>query len=157
MTLLVIDRIDVSERALEALVRVDPERIRTSDVPQLPERILSALPGLARHRCENDTGARFVDEARDTELAHLLEHVTFELMAQSGSPRTLKGETVWDFPRDGRGVFRVKLEFDCDLVALAALKEAKSLLELASAEDVADEAGASIARLTAVRAGCSEA
>ena len=44
----------------------------------------------------------------DTETPHLLEHIAEELMALSGSPRWLKGETAWDFGRDGRGVFRVR-------------------------------------------------
>lgn len=43
-------------------------------------------------------------------------------MALSGSPRSLRGETEWDFAADGRGVYRVRIEYDDDLVALGALE-----------------------------------
>ena len=75
-------------------------------------------------------------------------------MALSGSPRTLRGETVWDFSADGRGVFRVRLGFDDDLVALAALRDGtvvcEWLLEPSAAER--PDIDAIVARLTALRA-----
>ncbi len=80
------------------------------------------LPGLARHTCDNDEGVDFLRELRDTETAHLLEHVATELAALSGSPRSLRAETSWDFARDGRGVFRLRFDYDDDLVVLGALR-----------------------------------
>ena len=44
-------------------------------------------------------------------------------MVLAGSPRTLRGDTRWDFAADGRGVFHVLLDYDDDLVALGAIKE----------------------------------
>jgi hypothetical protein len=130
--------VDVAERSVTALVRFDPaEPLRTD--PALASRALSLLPGLARHYCDNTEGSVFSAEARDTEIAHLLEHVACELMALAGSPRTLRGETAWDFARDGRGVFRVTLQFDDDLVALGALKSAAGIVgALASGEEPPD-------------------
>lgn len=122
-----IDRVQVAEK-IEALVRVDDQLLRTSSRPDLAATALEWLPGLARHSCENDTGLRFVDELRDTESAHLLEHIACELMALAGSPRSLKGETSWDFVQDGHGVFRVSLQYDDDLVALGALKEGAGIV-----------------------------
>jgi hypothetical protein len=52
-----------------------------------------------------------------------------ELMAKAGSPRTLKGETQWDFRRDGRGIFRVSVEYDDDLVCLGAIKVADRVMD----------------------------
>jgi len=107
--LLEIERIDVGEASLDARIRVpDPSLGMTS-----------ALPGLA-------------ERLRDTQIAHCVEHVAAELMALSGSPRTLKGETRWDFARDGAGVYRVHLEFDDDLVALAALSESIDIVKWAA-------------------------
>lgn len=130
MKLLSVERIEVAESCLEALVRVlDFERMRTSTQPDLPRRAFALLPGLTRHSCENDDGLRMAEEIADTETPHLLEHVTVELMALSGSPRSLKARTTWDFARDGRGVFRLTFDFDDDLVALGALKEAVGIVE----------------------------
>lgn len=108
---------------------VDEGRMRTSAVSGVAARALQLLPGLARHTCENDAGLDALREFEDTETPHLLEHVASELMALSGSPRSLHGATEWDFAHDGRGVFRVRLEFDDDLVALGALREAVGVVE----------------------------
>jgi len=125
MNALVIERVDVGPERVEALVRVpEGEPMRTLTSPGLAERALALLPGLARHTCENGSAHGIAAELADTETPHLLEHVAFELMALSGSPRTLRGETAWDFSADGRGVFRVRLGYDDDLVVLGALREA---------------------------------
>ena len=130
MKVLSIESIEVGNDDLEALVRVlNLELMRTSAVPELAERAVAFLPGLERHSCENDANARFIDELRDTETAHLLEHITVELMALAGSPRSLQARTHWDFSRDGRGVFRLRIAFDDDLVALGALKEADLVVD----------------------------
>lgn len=122
---IVVESVQVGAHQLEALVHVtDPALMRTSAVPSLAHDALSLLPGLRRHTCENDAGLHFGAELADTESAHLLEHVTVELMALAGSPRSLRAETRWDFSADGRGRFRLSLDYDDDLVALGALKEA---------------------------------
>jgi len=127
---LLIESVEVRERDIEARVRVtDPALTRTSAIPGLAEKAVELLPGLRRHTCENDDGLDFVRELRDTETPHLLEHVATELMALAGSPRSLRGETSWDFARDGRGVFRVRLGYDDDLVALGALREGVAVVE----------------------------
>lgn len=130
-----VERVDVGAGRLHAIVRcTDLARMRTSACPGLAERALDLLPGLARHSCECGSSHGFVAELRDTETPHLLEHVAFELMALSGSPRTLHGRTTWDFASDGPGTFHVYLDFDDDLVALAALREGVAVVEWLSDE-----------------------
>lgn len=115
------DRVDV-------VVRVEAHHLRTSLDEAVAERALEMLPGLATHRCSTASARSFVDEMKDTEVPHLFEHVVLELMAGAGSPRDLKGETAWDFRREGHGVFRVSVEYDDDLVALGAIKTAHKLM-----------------------------
>jgi hypothetical protein len=149
---LAIDRVDVADGRLEAVVRVaDEARMRTSAVPEIPDRLIQLLPGLTKHRCDNDEGLTFTQELADTETPHLLEHVAEELMALSGSPRWLKGETSWDFGRDGRGVFRVVLAYDDDLVALGALKEAVAVVDWLFGEAPTPDVDAAVIRLQDVR------
>ncbi len=154
MPVLSIERIEVATGHLEALVRVgDPSLMRTSAAPGLPDAAVKLLPGLVRHTCENDAGKDFVREIADTETPHLLEHIAAELMASSGSPRSLKAHTAWDFARDGHGVFRVRLGFDDDLVALGALREGAGVVEWLMGDrtgDAPDVAGA-VERLRALR------
>jgi hypothetical protein len=146
-------RIEVGESRLEAQVTVvDLAFMRTSAVPDLVGRMLELLPGLAHHSCENDAGNPLSRELCDTETAHLLEHVVIELMALSGSPRTLHGRTSWDFARDGQGVFCVSIEYDDDIVALGALKESLGIVEwlMAGSGDPPD-VDAAISRLHRLR------
>jgi hypothetical protein len=117
-----IDHIEVGEERLEAVVRAEPSLERTTHIEGVASRALDILPGLARHTCENGTAHGMVAELDDTETAHLLEHVAAECMALSGSPRTLRAETAWDFARDGAHVYRVRMAYDHDLVALGALR-----------------------------------
>lgn len=130
MPVLTIDRVDVGPGSIEALVHVPAQApLRTCAAPGLAERAVRILPGLRRHRCENGSAHGILGELADTETPHLLEHVAFELMALSGSPRCLRGETTWDFAEDGPGIFRVRLSYDDDFAALAALREAAAVVE----------------------------
>lgn len=116
------DRVDV-------VVQVDqPDRMRTSLDESVADRALEVLPGLASHHCSTGPRGTFAEELKNTEVPHLFEHVVLELMAEAGSPRDLKGETAWDFKRQGHGVFRVSVEYDDDLVALGAIKTARKLM-----------------------------
>lgn len=130
MPQLVIERIAPGDGRVSALLRiVDEGFMRTSAAPGLPERALALLPGLARHRCESGHARGIVSELADTESAHLLEHVAIELMALAGEPRTTSGRTEWDFARDGRGVFRVRIGSDNAAVAAEALRRAAVVCE----------------------------
>ena len=130
MGVLFIERVEVGSDHIDALVRVmNPALARTSAVSGLAERALDLLPGLSRHSCENGTAHGIVAELADTETPHLLEHVVVECMALAGSPRSLHAETVWDFARDGRGVYHVRLAYDDDLVALASLRGAAGIVD----------------------------
>ncbi|MCX8007345.1 MAG: hypothetical protein N3B11_04420 [Coriobacteriia bacterium] len=139
------DRVDV-------VVGVDAtEAMRTSSIPGLAERVREILPTLEMHLCDNPSGRSFAEELADTEVPHLFEHVVMEIMALAGSPRTLRGQTRWDFKRDGKGVFRISVEYDDDLVCLGSIKLAdqvmKHLVDNAEAPDVPAET----ARLRSLR------
>jgi hypothetical protein len=125
-----VRRLQGSRGRFDVAVSFRPdEPLRTT--PEVAARALELLPGLARHSCENDTGKTFPEELADTEVAHLFEHVTLELMAEAGSPRTLRGETTWDFERDGRGTFHVSLECDDERRCRHAVKAATAVVRAA--------------------------
>lgn len=139
------DRVDV-------IVGIDEAGVmRTSTAPGVADRAMRLLPGLERHLCDNGSDKTFAEEIADTEVPHLFEHVVMELMAQAGSPRSLRGETSWDFRHDGKGVFRVSVEYDDDFVCLGSIKLANRvigyLLDDGEAPDVAGET----ARLRGIR------
>jgi hypothetical protein len=120
---------NVSPELLEASLVFDPgEPLRTSEVPGLAAAALEVLPGLKGHRCRNGSALGFAEELEDTELAHLVEHATLEVMAMAGSPETLRGATSWDFAAEGPRTFRVRVAWDDDLVALGSLRCACGLV-----------------------------
>jgi hypothetical protein len=128
-----LESVTISPEAVEGMLRFAPgESLRTSECDGLADRVMMALPGLRGHRCDNDTGATFAEEIRDTEIAHLVEHAALEVMAMAGSPDTLRGLTHWDVTRDGRGSFHVRLEYDDSLVAARALSFAVRFVEAAT-------------------------
>lgn len=121
---------NIAPQLLEASLVFDPgEPLRTSEVPGLAAAVLEVLPGLKGHRCRNGAALGFAEELEDTELAHLVEHATLEVMAMAGSPETLRGATSWDFVADGPRTFRVCVAWDDDLVALGSLRCACAIVD----------------------------
>ena len=79
-----IKKVTIGPRALVARVELAPSApLMTGDDPEGTERVLGLMPGLADHACLGDASASFGEVISDTELAHLLEHVTVELLAQT--------------------------------------------------------------------------
>ena len=73
--------------------------------------LFEQYPKLRIHRCDSGHHRSFFDEARQTETAHLLEHVAVELLALSGVPRDrVRGET--GIPRatclEGQATYRLR-------------------------------------------------
>lgn len=148
-----IDRVEVGSDQVEAVVRVRPQFASTAGVEGVAARALELLPGLVRHTCVNGSAHGIAAEIADTETAHLLEHVAAECMALAGSPRDLHADTSWDFARDGAYVYRVRLSYDVDLVALGALKAAADIVDwLMGASAERPDIDAIVARLRTVRA-----
>jgi hypothetical protein len=145
---------NVTPGLLEASIVFDPgEPLRTSEVPGLARTALDALPGLRGHRCVNGVGLGFAEELEDTEIAHLVEHATLEIMAMAGSPETLRGATSRDFAADGPGVFRVSVAWDDDLVALGALRCACALVGAIARGEGPPNVTAEARRLRGLRRG----
>lgn len=91
---------------------VAPTPEHTRDVPGFAQRVIALLPGLARHRCESGAHRSFESELRDTELAHALEHMAIELLAQNNPGQSRPshyGETGWNAQIDGKRRYRVRL------------------------------------------------
>lgn len=148
-----IERIDVTPDALDVLVRVTSrDKRKTTFVPsETFDELAEVLPGLSRHRCDSGSAHGILAELRDTETPHVLEHITLELMASAGSPRTLSGRTRWDFRSDGDGVFHVSVEYDDDAVAMGALKYAGEIVAWLLGEAEKPDVDAAVAHLRDIR------
>ena len=124
-----IQRVSVGPVNLDALVEVLPNApYFTGDDPAGTDRVMSLVPDIAAHLCLGDASERFGAVVDDTELAHLLEHVTVELVAQSGLGGEIQsGRTT----RVGKDSFVIRLACPDDVLVCGALSSAVWILEWA--------------------------
>lgn len=111
-------------------VMVDLGRLEhwpTSRLEGFADRLLAALPGLARHRCSRGHPGGFVERLREgTWLGHVAEHVALELQCEVGH-RVTRGKTRAVKGRPG--VYNVMFSFRDEDVGLAAGRIALELID----------------------------
>lgn len=124
-----IRKVTIGPRYLDAEVELaEGAPLRTSDDPAGTGRVMRLLPELQGHLCLGDTSKKFGQVARDTETAHLLEHVTVELVARTGlGGRVSSGRTR----RTGERSFELRFECPDDVLVTASLSSAAWVLEWA--------------------------
>ena len=106
----------------------DPSKCSTRHAPHIPKLLFKLFPHLARHRCDNDNGYTFRRECRETEIPHLFEHLIIELQGQAQRISALRGETEWNWRVDPRGRFHVYVEYDNEILVLAAIRAAERII-----------------------------
>lgn len=124
-----IKRVTVGPRALTAEVAVAPSGpLMTSDDPAGTERVLALMPGLADHVCLGDSSSSFGEVVASTEIAHLLEHVTVELLAQTNIAGDISsGQTS----QVGERSYEITLACPDDVLVTGALSSAAWILQWA--------------------------
>lgn len=131
MSLFDIQSVTVGPENLTAHVRLAngaPER--TSEDIEGTNRVYQLMPQIVEHACVSPAGDTFRDALGDTELAHLLEHVTVELMARVGARELNAGNTA---PGAEERTWDITLTCPDDVLTLAALSSAAWIMEWAYA------------------------
>ena len=150
--LISIKKVVVGPKNLTATVEFSAKAPRlTSENAEATERVLELLPGLSEHLCLGDADARFGLVAKDTEVAHLLEHVTVELLALTNlAGDVASGKTsLVDFRR---GLYEIILACPDDVLVAASLSSAVWLLNWAygNQEDADPDINAIVSGLVAL-------
>ena len=129
--LISIKKVVVGPKNLTATVELSAKAPRlTSENAEATERVLELLPGLSEHLCLGDADARFGLVAKDTEVAHLLEHVTVELLTLTNLAGDVSsGKTSLVDSR--RGLYEIILACPDDVLVAASLSSAVWLLNWA--------------------------
>ena len=129
--LISIKKVVVGPKNLTANVEFSAKAPRlTSENAEATERVLELLPGLSEHLCLGDADARFGLVANDTEVAHLLEHVTVELLALTNLAGDVSsGKTSLVDSR--RSLYEIILACPDDVLVAASLSSAVWLLNWA--------------------------
>lgn len=126
-----IKKVTIGTRNLDAEVEVAPSApLMTSDDPEGTERVLELIPELSDHLCLGDCSSSFGDVIGDTELAHLLEHVTVELLARTDLAGDVSsGQTTGLADR----LYKISLACHDDVLVAGALSSAVWILQWAYA------------------------
>ena len=150
--LISIKKVVVGPKNLTATVEFSAKAPRlTSENAEATERVLELLPGLSEHLCLGDADARFGLVANDTEVAHLLEHVTVELLALTNlAGDGASGKTSLVDSR--RGLYEIILACPDDVLVAASLSSAVWLLNWAygNQEDADPDINAIVSGLVAL-------
>lgn len=129
---------------LEAWVDIgDLEDFPSNKIPGLPDRLVAWLPGLMEHRCSYEEYGGFVKRLHEgTWPAHIMEHVTLELLSLAGVPGG------FGRARDGgrRSVYKVIIHNLHDDVTRLALETGRDLI-MAAIEDKPYDVAAAVEEL----------
>ena len=129
---------------LEAWVDIgDLEYFPSNKIPGLPERLVAWLPSLMEHRCSYEEYGGFVKRLHEgTWPAHIMEHVTLELLSLAGVPGG------FGRARDGgrRSVYKVIIHNLHDEVTRLALTMGRDLI-MAAIEDQPFDVAAAVEEL----------
>lgn len=126
-----IMKITVDAKKLTARVLVNPGMpLYTSENIEATARVYYLAPAIAKHACFGDAGREFQDCMADTEIAHLLEHLTVEIMKETGlAEGTIAGRTR-ALPDDER-VFEIEFTCPDDALTVGALSSAAFMMQWA--------------------------
>ncbi len=126
-----IMKVTVGEDKLSARVLVSPGMpLMTSEDIEATARVYYLAPAIATHTCLGDAGELFQDCMGDTEVAHLLEHLSVEIMHETGLAGEITSGRTRRVPGDER-LFDVELACPDDVLAIGALSSAAFMMQWA--------------------------
>lgn len=130
--MIAIRKVCVGPRYLTARVRVAEGAPLTTDQDLIGTTLVyNLMPEICDHVCLGDAGSTFKDAMPSTEIAHLLEHVTVELIARTGLAGSVScGQTTHAHDCDER-TFDIRLDCPDDVLVVAALSSAVWILQWA--------------------------
>lgn len=131
LTKMQINWIEFSPRRTFINIKTTENQRYTYQVPGFGEKLLKVLPGLKYHKCYNPRNLTFVEELKDTSIAHVFEHILLEIVGQKMTMgQKLKAFTSWNWLKEPRGHYKIKLHTGEKDLVLESLNKAFEILEL---------------------------
>ena len=126
-----IEKITVGAEKLTARIAVNEGLpIMTSEDIEATARVYYLAPQIAHHLCLGDEGPEFQDCMHDTEVAHLLEHLSVEIMRETGLAGDVSCGRTRRAPGEDR-TFEVELSCPDDALTIGALSSATFMMDWA--------------------------
>lgn len=124
-------KVTVGPKKLTARVLVNPGMpLMTSENVEATARVYYLAPAIADHLCLGDAGSKFQDCMGHTEMAHLLEHLSVEIMNETGLAGDVSTGRTRGVDVDPR-LFDVELSCPDDALAIGALSSATFMMNWA--------------------------
>ena len=121
--------VDDTKARVRALVNPGMPLMTSEDI-EATARVYYLAPAIAQHACFGDAGEKFQDCMGDTELAHLLEHLTVEIMNETGLAGDISSGRTRSVAEDPR-LFEIELSCPDDALTIGALSSASFMMEWA--------------------------
>lgn len=119
-----IIRVVIGPEYLTATVRISLDApLMTSEDLEGTTRVYNLMPTIIDHACVGDAGSTFKDCMGHTELAHLLEHVTVELLARTNMVEDVVAGRTWRELAYDR-TYSIQLDCVDDVLVAGALTSA---------------------------------
>lgn len=123
--------------ATKITMQLHGEQVNTANIPFLIPLLKRYLPNVLITECFNDEKLPFAEEVKNTEIGHLFEHILLEYLCQlklakGSKTATFAGRTKWNWVRDPRGMFHIRLNCglrDADILP-TALEKTVDLMKL---------------------------
>jgi hypothetical protein len=110
--------------------------LTTYDMPHITNLATEYIPDIFLTDCFNYDNAPFSEEIKNTEVAHLFEHilltVLYSMQAKRGNiSASYNGVTTWNWQKEKRGIFHITISLWNDDFSLfpIALKKSIDILE----------------------------
>lgn len=103
------------DSSVEIVMNLGITSTGTEDFPKTKQVLEKLLPTIYNHKCLNGEKLPFSEEIVETEIGHLFEHIIMEYLHQLKShngckSNKVKGETIWDWNKEKRGIFHILLD-----------------------------------------------
>ena len=124
-------KVTVGADKLTARVLVNPGMpLSTSEDVEATARVYYLAPAIADHLCLGDAGCKFQDCMGNTEVAHLLEHLTVEIMNETGLAGAISSGRTRGVEGDDR-LFDIELSCPDDALTIGALSSGVFMMDWA--------------------------
>lgn len=139
--------VELQKSNLNLKMRLFTPFVDTNHIPKTKEYLEKNLPVVLASKCFNEKDLPFKEELKNTEIAHLFEHILLEYLCdekvEKGSFNvSFSGRTYWDKDKKNDGTFEilVNVSKEDESIVEPALKKSISLVEDLLEEGLKNEA-----------------
>lgn len=107
--------LSLSETDLFITMQLHDQPISTRDLFDTNKILEEKLPSIFLNQCFNEKNLSFYEEAKNTEIGHLFEHILLEKLVLKKSAlrknsKPINGKTSWNWVKDPVGKFYIRLK-----------------------------------------------